>query len=132
MKTEDDIEVVEITNWGAHMSQNTFVWQWLQIENFCTPPIVEQRMKLYYSELSQRLIHRVFSPPHPEKEKKWSPLGHISEYIRRPWDYCLDISHPLLILQLTFLEDEVKENAQTIYLELENLKSLEVKVSNYV
>ena len=31
-----------------------------------------------------------------------------------------------------FLEDVVKEKAQTIYLELENLKSLEVRVSKKV
>ena len=31
-----------------------------------------------------------------------------------------------------FLEDVVKENAQTIYLDLENLKSLAVRVSKEV
>ena len=32
------IEVGEITNWGARMPQNTFGWRWLLIEDFCPPP----------------------------------------------------------------------------------------------
>ena len=29
--------MVEITNWGVRMPQNTFGWRWLLIEDFCTP-----------------------------------------------------------------------------------------------
>ena len=88
-------------------------------------------MKLYYSELSQRLIHRVFSPPPRERKKNEAHLDTFLS-IYAPETIVYDISHPLLILQLMFLEDEMKEKTQTIYLELENLKSLDVKVSNYV
>ena len=33
------IEVVEINNWGARLSQNTFGWRWLLVEAFWTPPL---------------------------------------------------------------------------------------------
>ena len=32
--------MVEITNWGACMPQNTFGWRRLPVEDFCTPPLI--------------------------------------------------------------------------------------------
>ena len=36
------IELVKITNWEAHIQQNTFGWRGLPIEDFCPPPPILQ------------------------------------------------------------------------------------------
>ena len=40
-------EVVEITNWGAPMPQNTFGWRWLHVEDFWTPPSPWRQLREY-------------------------------------------------------------------------------------
>ena len=53
------IEVVEITNWGARIPQNTFGWRWLPIEDFCTPPSCNQRNNGFLWRVLRRKIYSI-------------------------------------------------------------------------